>query len=108
MSFAEDAFYHVRVSDLKIIEGALPAQANPNYSRGWEFFSAMQSYGVLDGEGEIYVDGTAQEPWSPRNDRGLFVAIRTAKGKETTARLFLVKPDLRSEERRVGKECRSR
>jgi hypothetical protein len=94
MSFAEDAFYHVRVSDLKIIEGALPAQANPNYSRGWEYFSAMQSYGVLDGEGEIYVDGTAQEPWSPRNDRGLFVAIRTAKGKETTARLFLVKPDL--------------
>jgi len=93
-TFAEDAFYHLRISDLKFTEGALPPQANQNYSRGWEYFSAMQSYGVLDGEGEMYVDNAGQEPWGPRNDRGQFVGIRAPKGKQTTGRLFVAKSDL--------------
>src|SRR5437764_3629382 len=64
--FSEDAFYHLRLTDLNIFEGALPSDGNRNYSRPWEYFSAMHSYGALDGEGEIYVDAAGQQPWESR------------------------------------------
>ena len=63
---------------------------------------------ILDDE-YIILDGLCSFPWS---DYGYQVAATAKNGLEGLEKLEHIKPDLiltdRSEERRVGKECRSR
>ena len=71
---AEDAYYRVRLGDLKITEGTLPQPPSMPDWRHWQRAWAMLPYAVLDGGGEAYVnsgDATMRfSPWSmPQLDR---------------------------------------
>lgn len=98
-AFAEDAFYSVPIQNLKIIEGKLPgAVETPSFR--WSRFELLYPYGVLDGEGEIYIT-TSGSQWDrftrsnvPSELGG--VLIRVPGGpKEIRGRLFLPKSDWR-------------
>lgn len=104
---AEDAYFDIRVGDLKIVAGDLPA-ANEIWN--WRRQTVEACYEprvVLDGAGEAYI-GQAANPnavgapfaqaaiairtW-PRDGT---VAIRAPAGKEVSGRLYVAKPDLSS------------
>ena len=88
---AEDAFWSVRLADLKLTEGKLPeAGAHPSWRSGlFERLQAMVPYAVLDAEGEAYVTGDAENwaSWENAAQRGTLV-VRAASGRDVSGRLF--------------------
>lgn len=90
---AEDVFYHLSMSDLKIVEGSLPASDEANWGRWWDARN-RPAYAVLDGEGEVYVKynyntrrtGGRSEAFLDRE-----IAVRVPQARDITGRLFLPK-----------------
>src|SRR2546426_176884 len=91
--FAEDAYYHLPINSLNFTEGALPARGEPANYRHWQTWPALQPYAVLDGGGEVYLDGESFTPWTPGDRQNHSIAIRALQGKDVTGRLFVPKPD---------------
>lgn len=91
----EDAYFHLPIAALTFAEGTLPGQPNPAGLRRWQTFPAFQPYAVLDGEGEVYIGGESLQPWDlgSRFYDNTTIAIRAAKGKDVSGRLFVPKPD---------------
>jgi len=93
-SLAEDAFFHVPLTSLTFIEGALPTGSTPKMF-DFQLFPVFQPYAALDGEGEVYIGGESLRPWTPpeRLYSNSILAARAPKGKEVTGRLFVPKPN---------------
>ena len=93
---AEDVYYHLPVSSLKLVEGTLPVQRGYGGSRQWQLLPAMHPYAVLDCAGEVYVSSPNEMPWAPMNrfSQTATVSIRAAKGTEVTGRLFVPQTNL--------------
>jgi len=64
LALAQDAYYHVPLSSLTLVEGKLPANLEWSGS-AWRMAEALQPYAVLDGDGEAFLSGEAQRPWAP-------------------------------------------
>jgi hypothetical protein len=99
LAFAEDVFFHVPVSRLKLVEGALPKPLELKDMR-WEMVQAIRPYAVLDGAGEVYVtEGDAEgnegwwtgKPWSATTS---VLAARAPAGAEVKGTIFVPKGDL--------------
>jgi hypothetical protein len=60
----DDAFYQIRIGDLKLTEGSLPDRGDPPDWRRGQSVTAMAPYAVLDGHGEAYLQ-MAQFPGQP-------------------------------------------
>ncbi|HEV8604820.1 MAG TPA: hypothetical protein VGQ99_05610 [Tepidisphaeraceae bacterium] len=91
----EDAFYRVGVSELKIIEGELPAvprSGGPQWGVG---LNTMAPYARLEGAGEVYVDFRADWPLPARGPLAFLntMLVRAEKGKELRGILYLPKSD---------------
>ena len=99
---AEDSYYRVRISDLKITEGELPKEPSQPQWRYWQRAQTMRPYAVLDGPGEVYVgtgDSTRGSPfWTPmpeswqRDDR-VALFVRTPQEGDIPGRLYFPKSD---------------
>ena len=91
----EDAYFHLPIAGLTFAEGTLPGQPNPTGWHRWQTLPAFQPYAVLDGEGEVYIGGESLQPWNLGNRfyDNTTIAMRAAKGKDLSGRLFVPKPD---------------
>lgn len=98
---ADDAFYEVRINDLRITEGDRPQRPSAadwrQRARTW----AMLPYVVLDGQGEAYIrpDGdrlVEQVEWAgsaPLASDAQSIVIHTDQARDISGRLFYPKPD---------------
>src|SRR5882724_1303941 len=95
LALAEDAYYHVPLSSLTLLEGKLPKDFQQSGSY-WQMGEALLPYAVLDGDGEAFVS-------SERPRRGRFtevirhnapLVLRSPKGNPLTGRLFVLNADL--------------
>jgi hypothetical protein len=91
---AEDAYFQLPVSELKLTEGSLPVQGRSWAGRRWQLLPAIQAYAVLDGPGEVYVQTAGNMPWMPRSAEAAAIAIRAPRNTEITGRLFVPQADL--------------
>jgi hypothetical protein len=97
---AEDAFYHVPLTDLKLTEGKYPDP--PQYRYDWrtrQRREAMRPRAVLDGEGEVYFEEENQNRswwwwWAPaRAPNEGAIAVRAPAGHKITGSLYVPKTD---------------
>jgi hypothetical protein len=92
---AEDAYYQVPVSGLKLTEGTLPEPGRSWSGSRWQLLPATQPYAVLDGQGEVYIGNPGGDmPWMPPVFESATLSIRAPKGAEITGRLNLPRTDL--------------
>ncbi|HVX10420.1 MAG TPA: hypothetical protein VHC22_04530 [Pirellulales bacterium] len=97
---AEDAFYRVRLTELKLTDGRFPDQAQ--YRTDWSYNwrtrqrrEAMHLRAVLDGEGEVYVEDESRFRWwsqTPLPGEHI-IAVRAPAGREVTGSLYVPKAD---------------
>jgi hypothetical protein len=90
-----DVYYVQPVAELTLVEGKLPTESDeqqPNSYRRWQRRPYLQPYGVLEGEGEIYV--TPNSPNFSNTTTDFRVAIRVAEPRAITGTLYLPKTDL--------------
>jgi len=91
-AWAGDAYYSVRVTDLKFTEGRLPTSSSQHWSSALnQRLPAMQPYVVLDGAGEAYAHAQGElTPWLGRDgtaDR-FSIVISAPEGRDVAGRLF--------------------
>src|SRR5690349_20750075 len=83
---------------------------SPDAGKTWQFMG-LGDVGqitriVIDpADPDVVLVGALGHVWAPNAERGVF---RTADGGKTWQKVLFVNDTTRSEERRVGKECRSR
>ena len=104
-ALAGDAYYQVPVRELKLVEGSLPTKSEKQDWRTLMRSQAMQSYAVLEGQGEAYVvdRGDASDPWFSSTgpalpataDGGTRVLVRAPQGKDVAGHLFLRNPNMK-------------
>jgi len=94
-SRAEDVYFHVPVSSLKLTEGALPTESAATRSRRWDAALALQPYAVLDSKGEVYIGGPTPNFWEPPNRQyaNQVLAVRGPKQEPVTGRLCVPNAD---------------
>ena len=96
---ADDAFYDIPLSELKITDGTLPEVETPDAAlRSSAGFGlpALQPIVILDGAGEAYF-GDPRNSWpelSPSDIRTGHLFVRAPAGSDVTGRLALPKPEL--------------
>jgi hypothetical protein len=90
---AQEAYFRVRVSQLEITEGALPAWDELSRAPGWRV-REKTPYAVLDGPGEVYLSapapGRATPDWTVMQSD---VVVRVDPARDVTGTLFLPTPD---------------
>ncbi len=98
VTLAEDSFFHIRWSELKVVDGELPTYKNANAD--WPLRQRLMKVlptVLLDEPGEAYLQ--RGDLWSNVLDvidpdtKPVFVALRSSAKKEVTGRLFMPKPD---------------
>ena len=86
--FADDVFYLVRLDNLKVTEGELPAATQPSDWRDWSRIERMQPYVVLDGEGEAFV-GQGDNATDAGRGAHQSLCVRTSQPRDLSGRLFM-------------------
>jgi hypothetical protein len=90
-----DVYYVQPVAELTLVEGKLPTESEeqqPNFYRRWQRLPYLQPYGVLDGEGEIYVTPNNQNFSNTTSD--FRVAIRLTEPRAVAGTIYLPKTDV--------------
>jgi hypothetical protein len=93
---ADDAYYDIPLSELKLVEGKLPGTADVTTWRHYERSQSMQPYAIVDGTGEAYLTGSVAggEYWvPPAAASALHLHICAPEGREVKGRLVLAKTD---------------
>lgn len=97
LSWGEDAYYRVRVGDLKFSDGAIPKSGDRwSGSAAWTRRMAMQPGVAIVGEGEAYIVDAPSPGASlgiDDNWNNYSLVLRTAAGKEVAGRLALPRSD---------------
>ena len=98
VTLAEDSFFHIRWSELKIVDGELPTYKDANAD--WPLrqrLMKVQPTVVLNEPGEAYLQ--RGDLWSnvldinDPNVKPVFVALRSSAKNDVTGRLFMPQPD---------------
>ena len=95
---ADDSYYCMPIDQLTITEGQRPKERSQSDWRHWQRHAAMRPYAVLDGKGEVYVNGGDfnNGPFYPprpstdsvaRVDDRDSILIRTPQAGDVTGRL---------------------
>ncbi len=95
-ALADEAFYNVDVSDLKLTEGKLPSETEDVGSFPWISYRSMAPYATLDGEGEAYVRplaGQSQSVTPAQRATQDSLLIRVPAARKITGTLFWPKAD---------------
>ncbi|HOX58628.1 MAG TPA: hypothetical protein P5205_20030 [Candidatus Paceibacterota bacterium] len=95
VALAEDTYYHIPLTSLKLAEGALPTGYEWK-GPAWRMAEALQPYAVLDGEREAYVGGGSIAPWSLAEQafQNRLLVLRMPNGRPPTGRLFVPNTNL--------------
>jgi hypothetical protein len=94
LTAAEVVYYHLPLSALKLTEGTLPVHERSWSGRRWQLLPAMQSYAVLDGPGEVYVDTSGNRPWMPLTLATAGLSIQAPRDTEISGRLYVPTSDM--------------
>ena len=96
--WADDAYYQVRLDDLKITDGKRPQTPSNDDWRQRELAWCMLPYAVIEGDGEVFVhcvDSNRFGPWSMpelQGDREA-ILVRTKDARDVAGTLYYPKPD---------------
>ena len=100
---AQEAYYEVPATELKITEGRLPTEQQSVRGRQWRRVRAMVPWAVLDGEGAIYLGSQVgrlnatsarrRGDANAQHNSGA-IAVCAPKGKDVTGSLYVPKSDL--------------
>lgn len=100
-ALAEDAFYRVPLASIPGVQEALSgARRDTNWRRTRDRWQRMQPYGILEGDGEIYVSANAQPGVTSPPMRGTAagsssdeVLIRCRQARDVKGRIVVPNPD---------------
>lgn len=100
-ALADDAYYDIRLNDLKLVEGSFPVGDKTSLRR-YELLPSMRAYATLDGSGEACIVGRGWQGdlWdSPHTTPALQadarILIRAPQGKDVAGRLVVPASDLK-------------
>ncbi len=90
---AEDAYFHLSLGDLELIEGSFPESQEANWGRWWQTRS-RPAYAVLEGEGEVYVKyvfNTRRVAGASDTGMEREIAVRVAQARDVKGKIYLPK-----------------
>ena len=84
-----DAFFSLPTASVTLTEGTWPAATDRFEWRRWQMAPALQSYAVLDGQGEAFLSYDARPPWDSSRTVEQTLVIRAPASQDVTGRLVV-------------------